>query len=150
MNSARPGGLGGPTWMMTRQLALKSSGATYGGVCERSGCHLVRLSAECRRNQSVHEDTPSPRPPPPRQHPTLSHSHSRSFRERLNLPRSATVWATRLRTAGGRSRLQVLNAGPRKGNPSLSLPGCKAYQVLFSLHLKRLYLQNGNTFVACW
>ena len=132
------------------QLALKSSEATYGGVCELSGCHLVRLSAVCRRNQSVHEDAPSPRPPPPRQHPTLSHSLSSPFRERLNLPRSATVWATRLRTAGGRSPLQVLNAGQRKGNPILSLPGCKAYHVQFSLHLTRLSLQNGSTFEACW
>ncbi|KAI4577532.1 hypothetical protein MJT46_003367 [Ovis ammon polii x Ovis aries] len=30
--------------MMTRQLALKSSGATYGGVCELSGCHLFSIN----------------------------------------------------------------------------------------------------------
>lgn len=118
-NSARPGGLGGPTRMMTRQLALKSSGATYGGVCERSGCHLVRLSAGCRRNRSVPEDARSPRPPPPRQHPTLSHCHSRP------LPGEAEAAPQRHRVADAAQdsrrsvRLQQLNAG-RKPHPKLA------------------------------
>lgn len=109
--------------MMTRQLALKSSGATYGGVCERSGCHLVRLSAGCRRNRSVREDARSPRPPPPRQHPTLSHSHSRP------LPGESEAAPQRHRVADAAQdsrrsvRLQQLNAGQMKGNPIPNLPG---------------------------